>query len=145
MSTETHTTVHRATPAAARLTTLAGWSMVAIALLHTAVFIPQIPWGEWLDGGLRAAEPDMESVALFWALPGGIVVPALLLGMFIVRFGGEGRRVGLAVTAALTAWALGCLWLVGPSGFMFVLVTSGLLTAAAVFDRPSCRRAPTSD
>jgi MFS family permease len=127
-------------PAAARATLLAGWSLMIIAALHTAVFFPHIPWSEWFGGGLRTEEPDAEWAALFWALPGGATVPGFLLGMLLVRFGRQGRSVGLGVAAALAAWALGCLWLVGPSGFMFFLVTAGLLTAGAILDRRRRRR-----
>ncbi|HEU5127536.1 MAG TPA: hypothetical protein VFU12_06055 [Glycomyces sp.] len=135
MSTATQARVRRAAPAAARMTVLAGWSLMVIAVLHTAVFLPQIPWGEWFGGGLRTADADMEWVALFWALPGGLTLPAFLLGLFMIRFGRQGQRIGLGVTAALAVWVAGCLWLVGPSGFMFVLVTVGLLVTGAVLDR----------
>ncbi|HLU29380.1 MAG TPA: hypothetical protein VKZ65_13135 [Glycomyces sp.] len=135
MSTATPEQIRRAAPAAARTTLLAGWSLMIIAALHTVVFFPQIPWGEWFGGGLRTDEPDMEWTALFWALPGGITVPGFLLGVFMVRFGRQGQRVGLGVALALAVWVLGCLWLVGPSGFMFILAPVGLLIAGAVLDR----------
>src|SRR5690606_31013825 len=60
MSTATPEQIRRAAPAAARTTLLAGWSLMIIAALHTVVFFPQIPWGEWFGGGLRTDEPDME-------------------------------------------------------------------------------------
>ncbi|RRS00451.1 hypothetical protein [Glycomyces terrestris] len=124
-----------ASTAAARLTRLAGWSLITIAVLHTAVFVPQVPWGEWLDGTLRSGEADMESVAVFWALPGGIVVPGALAGALLIRGARQGTRFGLGVAITLVAWVSACLWLIGPSGFMFVYVTAGLLIAAAVVDR----------
>lgn len=127
----------RATKTAARLTGLAGWSLIAIAALHTAVFVPQAPWGDWINGSLRTAEPDMESVAVFWALPGGVVVPGVLAGLLMIRLARRQERVGLGVALMLCAWNSACLWLVGPSGFMLFYVTIGLLVAAAVADRRS--------
>jgi hypothetical protein len=126
------------------LTGLAGWSLMLIAALHTAVFMPQAPWPEWFDGSLRGLSGDPESLAVFWALPGGIVVPAFLLGLFMVRMGRQRQRVGLAVALTLAAWVSFCLWLVGPSGFMFVYVTAGLLIAAAIADR-SASVSPTAE
>lgn len=125
----------RSTPAAARLTRLAGWSLIVIAVLHVAVFVPQVPWGEWVDGGLRAADPDPESVAVFWALPGGIVLPAVLTGWLMLRSGRLGRRVPLAFAFVLIGWVVFCVWLIGPSGFLAVLATAGLVIAAAIADR----------
>lgn len=132
---ETEQRERSASTTAARLTRLAGWSLIAIAALHTAVFIPQAPWGDWIDGSLRSAEADMESVAVFWALPGGIVVPGALAGALLIRSAGLGTRFGLGVSLALAAWVSACLWLIGTSGFMFLYVTAGLLAAAAVADR----------
>ncbi|MCD0446803.1 hypothetical protein LO763_24600 [Glycomyces sp. A-F 0318] len=135
MTDTEHQRTGRASKAAARLTGLAGWSLIAIAALHTAVFIPQAPWGDWTGGSLRTAEPDMESVAVFWALPGGFVIPGLLAGLLTIRTARRRERVGLGVALALFAWASACLWLIGPSGFMLFYATVGLLVAAAVADR----------
>ncbi len=135
MSTTSKPQTRPTSRAAARLTGLAGWSLMLIAALHTAVFIPQAPWSAWFDGSLRGLSGDPESLAVFWALPGGIVVPAFLLGLFMVRMGRQGQRVGLGVALTLAAWVSFCLWLVGPSGFMFVYATAGLLAAAAIADR----------
>ncbi|WP_198587264.1 DUF6463 family protein [Glycomyces xiaoerkulensis] len=120
---------------AARLTIIAGWSLIVVAVLHTAVFVPQAPWRDWFSGSLRSVDPDAESVAVFWALPGGIVVPALLLGLLMIRLGRQHQRVGLGYALAILAWVSFCLWLVGPSGFLLLLVTVGLLVAAAAVDR----------
>lgn len=125
----------QAARAAARLTTAAGWSIIAIAALHTAVFVPQAPWSEWFHGGLRTADPDYESVSLFWALPGSMVIPGLLLGALMIRIGRRDQRLGIGYPIVLFAWAASCVWLIGPSGFMTFLVPVGLLIAAAVADR----------
>ncbi|GAB3992934.1 hypothetical protein GCM10029992_03290 [Glycomyces albus] len=113
--------------------------MVAIAALHTAAFAFQAPWSDWLGGSLRTADPDMESAALFWALPGGPAVPALLTGMLLIKLGRLRRRAGLGFVAVLVVWAAFCVWLIGPSGFLLTAVTSGLLVAAAVSDRRARR------
>lgn len=144
MSTSSNPRIRRASPGASRLTVLAGWSIIVIAVLHTAVFIPQAPWAEWFDGSLRRAGADPDSVAVFWALPGGIVVPAFLLGLLMVRLGRQRQRVGLGVALTLVGWVSFCLWLIGPSGFMLVYSTAGLLIAAAIADRLASRAAPTS-
>ncbi len=117
------------------MTIIAGWSLIVVAVLHTAVFVPQAPWRDWFSGSLRSVDPDAESVAVFWALPGGIVVPALLLGLLMIRLGRQHQRVGLGYALAILAWVSFCLWLVGPSGFLLLLVTVGLLVAAAAVDR----------
>ncbi|MCC3765142.1 DUF6463 family protein [Glycomyces sp. TRM65418] len=127
--------IRQATPAAARLTGLAGWSLIVVAVLHIVAFIPLAPWGEWIDGSLRSGDADPDSVAVFWALPGGIAIPAVLTGLLMIRFGRQGQRVPLAFGIALIAWVAVCVWLIGPSGFMAVLVTGGLLIAAASTDR----------
>ena len=130
-----HRRARRASRTAARLTGIAGWSLIAIAALHTAVFVPQAHWGDWIDGSLRTATPDMESVAVFWALLGGFPVPGALAGLLMIRTARRQERVGLAVALMLFTWASGCIWLAGPSGFMFFYVTVGLLVAAAIADR----------
>jgi hypothetical protein len=133
--------IRRTSRGAARLTAIAGWSVVAIAVLHTAVFVPASPWAAWFDGSLRSTEADPESVALFWALPGSFVVPVILLGLLMVRLGRQQQSVGLAFALTLMAWVSFCIWLVGPSGFMLVYVPAGLLVAASVLDRQATRRA----
>jgi hypothetical protein len=126
--------------AAGRLTSLAGWSLIVIAVLHTLVFVPQAPWGDWVGGSLRTAEPDMESVAIFWALPGGFVVPGLLAGLLIIKAGRRREPLHVGIAAALFLWCSGCIWLAGPSGFMFFYVTVGFLTAASIAARRASAR-----
>lgn len=135
MTTTTRPDTRRTVQPAARLTGLAGWSLILIAVLHIAFFIPQAPWADWFDGSLRSSEPDPESVAVFWALPGGIAVPAILAGTFMIRLARRGHRAGAGVAATLIAWVTGCLWLVGPSGFIFVYATAALLLAGTLLDR----------
>ncbi|WP_211228387.1 hypothetical protein [Glycomyces tenuis] len=137
MTTTSTSGIRRAAPAAARLSSAAGWSAITIAALHIAVFVPQAPWSEWFDGALRTADADPESLSLFWALPGGIAVPGALMGLLMVRLGRQGQRVGLGYAAVLIAWPACCIWLIGPSGFIALLVPGGLLIAAAVVDRRS--------
>lgn len=65
-------------PASRRLdlpTVAAGWTIVAICLLHTLVFSIHPYWGDWLAGPLRGSSVSIAEAAQFWALPGGFVVP----------------------------------------------------------------------
>ncbi|SHI64448.1 hypothetical protein SAMN05421803_101816 [Nocardiopsis flavescens] len=112
-----------------RLTVAAGWSTAAIGVLHTLVFLPHPYWSEWLGGGLRSGEGGDASLSVFWALPGGFVVPLVLLGLLVARLGRRGGRVPAYVGWGLGLWAAGCALLIGPSGFLLGLVPAGLLIA----------------
>lgn len=113
-----------------RLTTAAGWSLIAIAALHTLFFAANPHWGTWMAGPLRDGSIDPEAITIFWALPGGLAVPVALLGVLVLRDGR--RRVGtpLSVPLGLLGWAVLCTWIVGPSGFMTALVPVTLLLLA---------------
>lgn len=118
-----------------RLTIAAGIALLAIMALHTAVFVPHEWWGAWLAGPLRGEEPPVEATVLFWALPGGFVVPGALLALLIVREGRRGRTMPLYVAIVLAIWAGGCVWIVGPSGFLTLVVPVALLVLARVRQR----------
>lgn len=132
MTTDTISQTRSASRASGRLTGSAGWAILSIAVLHTAVFIPQASWSDWFDGSLRAFQGDPDSLAVFWALPGGFVLPGAMLGLFLIRMGRQRMRVGLGYALTLAVWASFCLWLVGPSGFMLFYVPAGLLLAASI-------------
>lgn len=121
-----------------RLTVVGGWSLLAIAALHTAVFIVQPWWGVWLAGPFRTEEPPIEAVAQFWALPGSFVVAAALLAISIISTGRRGSAAPLYVPIALGLWAALCVWVMGPSGFVTLTVPVVLLSIAAL----RARRAP---
>ncbi|THV30008.1 hypothetical protein [Glycomyces paridis] len=127
--------IRRTTRGAARLTVIAGWAVVAIGLLHIAAIAPSAAWADWFDGSLRVLGEDWESIATFWALPGGLAVPVILLGLLMIRFGRQRQAIGLWFPVALLAWVSFCVWLIGPSGFMLVSVPVVLLVVAAVLDR----------
>ncbi|HEX5596870.1 MAG TPA: DUF6463 family protein [Micromonosporaceae bacterium] len=118
-----------------QLTVSAGWSMVAIGVLHTAVFLPHPYWGEWLTGGLRSGEGSDASVSVFWALPGSFVVPLVLLGLLMRRLGRRGERAPAYVGWALGGWVAGCVVLVGPSGFLLGFIPAGMLIAEDLLAR----------
>lgn len=118
-----------------RLTVAGGWSMVAIGILHTLVFLPHPYWGEWLAGGLRSGRGGDESLSVFWALPGSFVVPLVLLGLLTVRLGRRGERVPAYVGWGLGGWAAACALLIGPSGFLLGLIPAGLLVAEDLLAR----------
>ncbi|WP_162802000.1 DUF6463 family protein [Ornithinimicrobium murale] len=110
-----------------RLTAAAGWCTVAIAVLHTLVFAFNPHWGVWLEGMTRTAPLEGEAVTVFWALPGGFVVPLAMLGLLLVDAGRRGREVARHVGWVLLGWVLICFWIVGPSGFLLGLVPAALL------------------
>ncbi|GAB3225040.1 hypothetical protein GCM10027447_14230 [Glycomyces halotolerans] len=139
MATASDSQASPASPGAARLTRLTGWSLIVIAAAHVAVFVPLAPWGKWFEGSLRGSGADAESLAVFWALPGGIAVPGFLLGLLLIRLGRMRQRVGVGFGLVLAGWASICLWLVGPSGFVAVLAAAGI-PAAAIIDRRASRR-----
>ena len=112
------------------LTVAAGWAMVATCLLHTLVFSIHPYWGDWLAGPLRGSSVSMAEAARFWGLPGGLVVPGAILGLLIIRQGGRGQRLPAYVGRVLALWAAACLWMIGPSGFVLVLVPAALLIIA---------------
>lgn len=117
------------------LTLWAGRSAVSIGCLHTALFgvESRSRWGGWLSGELRGADPDAhaETVRLFWALPGGFVVPLVLLGLLLSRMARTGQEVPRYVGWALGGWVVLAGWILGPSGFPLGLVPAGLLILAS--------------
>lgn len=128
-----HTPSHRST-------VIAGWSMVAIAVLHTLAHMFHPYWRQWLTGGLWTGAAEDASVAFFWALPGSFVVVLAVLGLLIVGMGRRGDHVPAYVGWGLGLWVLTCLALIGPSGFMFGILPSTLLIVTDL-RRRSARRA----
>lgn len=113
-----------------RLTLTAGISILVIAAGHTLVFAFHRWWGPWLAGPFRAEQLPLEAAVQFWALPGGLVVPGVLLGLLMIDAGRRGTTLPRFVGATLIVWALACVWMVGPSGFLTLLVPGALLVAA---------------
>nr|WP_281395047.1 DUF6463 family protein [Streptosporangium sandarakinum] len=118
-----------------RLTIWAGRSMILIAVAHTAVFARLAPWSSWLAGDLRNRAADSDSVATFWALPGGFVVVLVLLGLLVARAGRQGQNVPGYVGWVILAWGALAVSLIGPSGFLLAAVPAGLLIAANITAR----------
>lgn len=114
-----------------RLTLAAGWSILVICLLHTLAFAFHPYWDDWLAGPLRQSTPTFEEAVQFWGLPGGFVVPGALLALMILREGHHGRALPTPIGWVLAVWAAACLWVVGPSGFVLVLVPAVLLILAS--------------
>ncbi|GAA4917985.1 DUF6463 family protein [Stackebrandtia albiflava] len=121
--------------AARTLTYWAGGFMLFIAAAHTAVFAPHPYWEHWISGGLRQAGVDPESLATFWALPGGFVVTLALLGLMVLRDARAGAAVPGYFGPVIAVWCLACTWLIGPSGFLSGLVPAALLIVAALLRR----------
>ncbi|MEV6957299.1 DUF6463 family protein [Streptomyces sp. NPDC051183] len=117
------------------LTLWAGRSTVSIAALHTALFAvkSRSEWTGWLSGDLRGADPatHAESASLFWALPGGFVIPLLLLGLLLSHMARTDQKVPPYVGWAIAAWVLPAAWILGPSGFLLGLVPAALLILAS--------------
>lgn len=118
--------------------TLSKWGgrlLLAIAVLHIAVFLPHPYWSEWLAGDLRGGSDATESIAVFWALPGGFAVVGILLALLIGRLAKSGQVAPAYVGWTLLAWATGCVAIVGVSGFVLGIVPSLMLVVASLMDR----------
>jgi Family of unknown function (DUF6463) len=122
-----------------RLTIWAGRAMILIAVLHTAMFAGLAPWSSWLAGDLRNGVADSDSMATFWALPGGFVVVLALLGLLVARAGRQGQHVPGYVGWATLAWGALAVSLIGPSGFLLTAIPAGLLIAADIIARRRSR------
>jgi len=132
------------TSAALRLTRAAGATILVICLLHTLVLSVHPYWADWLAGPFRDSEVGADEAAQFWGLPGGFVAPGALLGLMVLREGRLGRTVPAVVGIVLALWASACFWVVGPSGFLLVLVPAGMLIAARLSRRGSPRSTRTA-
>ncbi|WP_109473540.1 hypothetical protein [Ornithinimicrobium cavernae] len=110
-----------------RRTLAAGWTTVTIAVLHTVYFAFHPYWGLWLAGPARAEVFPQEAATIFWALPGGFVIPLAVLGLLMIGAGRRGEVMPRYVGRLLTGWVLLCVWIVGPSGFLLGLVPAALL------------------
>lgn len=137
MNTDTieHSGQHTDSPTARRLNLWGSGLMIAISLLHIAVFVPHPYWSEWLRGDLRAGEGSTESVTVFWALPGGFAPVMLLLGMVLFGSARSGRPLPRYVGWGLGLWVLLCVSLIGVSGFLLGTIPTLLLIIAG-FLRP---------
>ncbi len=122
-----------------RLDRTAGVLLVAVAIIHV-VFTMNPYWPAWVGGELRDGTASAESLAAFWAQPGGFSVVMVLLGLMVLRAARRGERVPGYVGWGLLAWVGLCVVLVGPaSGFTLVLVPPVLLVAADVRARAAGR------
>lgn len=111
-----------------RWTVAGGVALLTICVLHTLVFAAHPYWAEWLAGPTREAPLAVEPMLLFWALPGGLVVPGAALALLLIGLGRRGEAVPLWLPVTLLAWAGCCVWMVGgPTGFMMVTVPAVLL------------------
>lgn len=134
------TTLENAQPALRdRSRTLTVWTgrlTAAIAVVHTVFFIPVTAesWSDWSSGKLwwdASNTADPELLWHYWVLPGGFVIPLLLLGLLISRIGKEGRAVPLYVGVTLGLWCAMAAALMFPSGFLLGFVPAGMLLMAA--------------
>jgi hypothetical protein len=114
------------------LTRAGGILMILIAVVHV-VFTSNPFWPGWLAGELRDHTASAESVAYFWAQPGGFAVVVLILGLLAVRTANRGERLPSYVGWGLLGWVALCVVLLGPaSGFSLALAPALLLVAADV-------------
>ncbi|MFI6869153.1 DUF6463 family protein [Nocardia sp. NPDC050406] len=120
---------------AATLYVWAGRALTAIATLHIAFFVVDTNdhWSEWATGELWGAQATTryESLADFWALPGGFAAPLIVLGLLITRLARAGRAVPAYVGWTLTAWVVLCALILMPSGFLLGLIPAGMLLTAS--------------
>ncbi|MFJ7271110.1 DUF6463 family protein [Streptomyces sp. NPDC099050] len=118
------------------LNTWAGRSMTAIGTAHIVLFSVSTwsRWGDWLGGELRGADITdpaiVASRADFWALPGSLAVPLILLGLLVTRMARAGQGIPRYAGWILGAWVLVSAWILGPSGFVLGLVPAVLLILA---------------
>ncbi len=123
-----------------RLTISAAIALLTISALHTVVFALHPWWGPWMAGPFRTSQLPVDAAVQFWGLPGGFVVPGVLLALLILRAGRRGDTVPLYISLVLGIWALLCVWMVGPSGFVLLLIPATLLLIASLRSRRSAER-----
>jgi hypothetical protein len=128
-----------------RLTVAGAITLLLISLLHAAAFAPHRWWGEWLAGPTRRHGLPADALVQFWGSLGGFVVPGVLLALLILRAGRRGRTAPAYVGVVLGLWALSCAWVVGPSGFLLLLIPAVLIIVAAVRSTRSARLRTTPD
>jgi hypothetical protein len=129
------------TPGSA-LTRAGGILLILVAVVHV-VFTSSPHWPGWIAGELRERTASAESVASFWAQPGGFAVAVLLVGVLAVRAANRDERLPSAVGWVLLGWTGLCLFLLGPaSGFSLALVPVLLLLAGDLRARASRSGAP---
>lgn len=120
------------------LTRWGGRLLTSISILHIIAFLPHPYWPEWLSGeGITS----MESMALFWALPGGPAVVGILLGLLVSRMGKHREVAPGYIGWTVLAWAAAGIALLGVSGFVLMIVPALMLITAAVMRR-SRRESP---
>lgn len=119
-----------------RLTVAAAVAMLLISALHTAVFAAHGWWDLWLAGPFRIQPMPIDSTLQFWALPGGFAIPTGLLALVVFETGRRGVTVPAYVGVTLAGWAIACVWIVGPSGFLLFAVPATLLMIASGRVRP---------
>lgn len=122
---------HARRPGVDRLTVAAAISLLVISVLHTAAFAFHPWWGAWLIGPFRTAQLPTDAAVQFWGLPGGFVVPGVLLAVLILETGRRGGAAPACIGVVLGVWALVCAWMAGPSGFVLFLVPTVLLLIAS--------------
>ncbi|ACQ82344.1 hypothetical protein Bcav_4103 [Beutenbergia cavernae DSM 12333] len=119
------------------LTRAAGIALIVIATAHVVGTMTSA-WSGWLAGNLRDGTADPESVATFWAQPGGLAVPLALVGLLVIRMARRSERAPTYLGWVLLGWIVLCMTLIGPaSGFTSGLVPSVLLIAADLRARRS--------
>jgi len=123
-----------------RLTVSAAIALLTIAVLHTVAFAVHPWWGAWMAGPFRNTQLPLDAAVQFWGLPGGFVVPGVLLALLILRAGRRGDAVPLHIPLILGIWALVCIWMVGPSGFLLLLIPATLLLIASLRSRRGAGR-----
>ena len=123
-----------------RLTVWGAIALLTISALHTLVFALHPWWGPWMAGPFRTTQLPIDAAVQFWGLPGGFVVPGVLLALLVLRAGRRGDTVPIYVPLTLGIWALLCVWMVGPSGFMLLLLPAILLLIASLRARRSAAR-----
>lgn len=115
---------------------IAGSLLVAVGVLHLAVMAAHPYWSDWLQRGLWSAGTTPEpSFTGFWAMPGSFAIPLILLGYLVVRLAVKRLPLPSAIGWCLLIWTLSCVYLIGPSGFILILIPGVLLIVADLGSR----------
>jgi len=117
-------------------TAWAGYTMVAISILHLIYFgIKSATFaGGWIGGDLRGTDRlghgMTETAGYFWASIGSFAVPLLAIGLWLIMAARQRAAVPRSLPWLLGAWVVICVVLMEPSGFPLGLIPAGLLLFA---------------
>ncbi|GAA4899815.1 hypothetical protein LX16_0691 [Stackebrandtia albiflava] len=113
---------------------------MAVAAGHTALVTAMTwpHWPGWLSGELWWAVGSgehLDSALAFWSVPGGFVVPLVLVGLTALRSARDGRTLPGHVGVIMLVWAAFGSYVAFPTGFPLLFAPAVLILFAARQDR----------